>query len=70
MDFCRISELGVDDKFMWQGYWYLVFDRDDKHLHYYNSIEYKKHKHKLGVKSQMFVQVVKANKNENTTSNA
>lgn len=66
VDFCRVCELEIGDEFMWQGVWFVVTNRDEKHMYYDRQssawrISKKSSKwiYKLGARSQQFVQVVK-----------
>lgn len=63
MDFCRIKDLEVGDKFMYHGIWYQVMVKNEEGLYIDNisrawqNMTKTKHLYRIGVKSQMFVQV-------------
>ena len=64
IDFKRVNELIIGEKFMWQGIWFIVRVIDSSGVYSDNlsRTTYSKSKKnlvRLGAKSQMFVQVAK-----------
>lgn len=61
VDFCRVSSLEVNDKFLFQGTWFRVTSKDKDNIRYVSVANKfsKKGTNKFGAKSQQFVQVMK-----------
>jgi hypothetical protein len=58
VQFCRISDLEVTDRFMINGIWRYVFEIKAKSVKYYNLLD-KKNVSKVSHNSKQFVEVIK-----------
>lgn len=58
VQFCRISDLSVTDKFLINGIWRLVIGVEGKTLKYHNLLD-GKNGSKISHKSKQFVEVIK-----------